>query len=173
MHDRIDLSMQALYDFYNIYAAELVFALVIVAALLLLWVIILQIRLGSLNRRYRAAMKGAEGTDMESLLTALNRTMTAHQQQISTLEKRSDATEKIVAAHAGNVGMVRFNPFNDTGGDQSFSIAWVDTHANGVVLSSLHNRTGTRVYAKPVTKGDSSHNLTEEERQAIKSATTN
>lgn len=165
--------MQPLYDFYNIYAAEITLTLAIVAAILLLWVLILQIRLGSLNRRYRAAMRGADGTDMESLLTALNRTMTAHQQRLSTLEQRSDRTEKTVAAHAGNVGVVRFNPFNDTGGDQSFSIAWVDTESNGVVLSSLHNRTGTRVYAKPVTKGDSSHNLTEEERQAIKSATAN
>ncbi len=165
--------MQPLYDFYSLYAAEITFALVIVAAVLLLWVLILQIRLGSLNRRYRAAMRGAEGTDMESLLTALNRTIMEHQQRLKTLEQRSDSTEKTVAAHAGNVGIVRFNPFNDTGGDQSFSIAWVDTHANGVVLSSLHNRTGTRVYAKRINQGDSTHNLTEEERQAIKSATAN
>lgn len=165
--------MQPLYDFYNIYAAEIVLTLMAVAILLLLWVIILQLRLGSLNRRYRAAMKGAEGTDMESLLTALNQTMSQHQQRLTALEQRCDTNEKTVAAHAGNVGVVRFNPFNDTGGDQSFSIAWVDTAANGVVLSSLHSRAGTRVYAKPITKGDSSHNLTEEERQAIKSATAN
>lgn len=165
------MPLQPLYDFYQIYAAEIVFTLAVVVILLLLWVITLQFRLGALNRRYRAAMRGADGTDLESLLTTLNQTITEHQQRLGVLEQRSDRTEQTVAAHAGNIGVVRFNPFNDTGGDQSFSIAWVDTQSNGVVLSSLHSRAGTRVYAKPIVKGDSSHNLTEEERKAIQSAT--
>jgi hypothetical protein len=69
------------------------------------------------------------------------------------------------------VGVVRFNPFKDLGGDQSFSIALLDGENNGVVVSSLHTREGNRVYAKPVELGKAvKHPLTEEEQEAIKKA---
>lgn len=68
------------------------------------------------------------------------------------------------------VGMVRFNPFHGdgSGGNQSFSLATLDESGNGVVISALHSRAGSAsVYAKPVSKGASTFELTEEERAAI------
>ena len=61
-------------------------------------------------------------------------------------------------------------PFSDTGGDQSFAIAMLDSLGNGVVLSSLHSRTDTRVFAKPVQGGRSKFQLSDEEQDAIKKA---
>ena len=66
--------------------------------------------------------------------------------------------------------MIRYNPFADTGGDQSFAIALLDSLGNGVVLSSLHSRTDTRVFAKPVQSGRSRYQLSDEEQDAIKKA---
>jgi hypothetical protein len=66
--------------------------------------------------------------------------------------------------------MVRFNPFEDTGSDQSFAIALLDDRRDGVVISSLHGRSNTRLFAKPVADGTSAHNLSEEEAQAIRIA---
>ena len=162
--------MLPLYDFYRVYAAEITFSLVIVAVILLLWVIALQIRLSLLNRRYRAAMRGVDGMDFEKSLAQFHASVQQHTHQLTNLETRSAGIEKTMSSLAGKVAMVRFNPFDDTGGDQSFTIAWLDGQENGVVLSSLHNRTGTRVYAKPIVKGTSPHNLTEEEVKAIKTA---
>lgn len=69
------------------------------------------------------------------------------------------------------LGIVRFNPYNDTGGNQSFAIALLSRLGDGVVLSSLHGRAGTRVYAKPVKAGQGvEFSLSEEERVAIKKA---
>ena len=65
------------------------------------------------------------------------------------------------------MGIVRFNPFRETGGAQSFALAIVDGHGNGVVLSSLHSRENTRVYAKALHNWESQHTLTDEEKQAI------
>ena len=65
------------------------------------------------------------------------------------------------------MGVVRFNPFRNTGGDQSFAWAVVDGYGNGVVLTSLHARENTRVFAKPVHGWESPYSLTEEEKQAI------
>jgi hypothetical protein len=65
------------------------------------------------------------------------------------------------------VGLVRFNPFGDTGGDQSFAIALTDAAGNGFVISSLHRRTESKVYAKPLQAWQSSYTLSDEEKQAI------
>ncbi len=73
-------------------------------------------------------------------------------------------------SHFKKIGFVRYNPFSGVGGDQSFSIALLDDHNNGVVLTSLFSREGNRVYAKIVEKGVSPHVLSDEEKQAIKKA---
>ena len=68
------------------------------------------------------------------------------------------------------ISLVRFNPFGDTGGDQSFSLAVLDAHDSGYVLTSIHGRQGTRVYVKPIDFGDSKYPLSDEERQALNQA---
>ncbi len=68
------------------------------------------------------------------------------------------------------VGIVRFNPFKETGGNQSFSIALLDGNKDGVVITSLYGREGNRVFAKPIKKGKSEYLLTEEEKRAIEQA---
>ena len=66
------------------------------------------------------------------------------------------------------VGLVRFNPFKNTGGDQSFSLAALDAQNNGFVFSSLHSRSGHRIYAKAIRSGKpEKHELSDEENQAI------
>ncbi len=68
------------------------------------------------------------------------------------------------------VGVVRFNPYHDTGGDYSFAVALLDAGGDGVLLTGLYHRDRCRVYAKPVRGWDSPHTLTGEERQAISQA---
>jgi hypothetical protein len=92
------------------------------------------------------------GTEMEGL-----------KNMYETLEVRSRSSLQ-------HVGIVRFNPFEDTGSDQSFAIALLDDRRDGIVLSSLHGRGQTRVFAKPVEGGESTHQLSGEEAQAIRIA---
>ncbi len=69
------------------------------------------------------------------------------------------------------IGLVRFNPFNNTGGDQSFILALIDDTNSGVVISGLHTRNGTRWYAKKVEEGKGvEHELSTDEIKAIKTA---
>jgi len=68
------------------------------------------------------------------------------------------------------VGIVRFNPFSEVGGDQSFSIALLDGRGNGVVITSLYTREGNRVYGKPIKAGQSEYLLSAEEKEAIERA---
>jgi len=69
------------------------------------------------------------------------------------------------------IGMVRFNPFKEIGGDQSFSIAVLDAHNNGFVITSHYGRESNRVYAKSIENGQSKYQLSKEETEAIRKAT--
>jgi len=77
------------------------------------------------------------------------------------------------ASHQFNVqkvGMIRFNPFSEIGGDQSFSVALLDGKDDGVVITSFYTREGNRVYGKPIKKGESQYALSKEEVKAIETA---
>lgn len=79
--------------------------------------------------------------------------------------------EKEGLLHIQKVGLLRFNPFKDTGGDQSFILALVDAQDTGVIISSLHTRSGARWYAKHVINGKGGeYALSAEEEQALKKA---
>lgn len=65
------------------------------------------------------------------------------------------------------VGVVRFDPFNEMGGKQSFAVALMDAENNGFVISSLFVQEGNRVYAKALKQGKSDYVLSKEELEAI------
>lgn len=77
--------------------------------------------------------------------------------------------ERLTAA-VQRVALIRYDAFEDVGGRLSFTCALLDEHGNGVVVTSINGRQDTRVYAKPVTRGTSDHNLSEEEVEAIREA---
>lgn len=94
----------------------------------------------------------------------------AHSDQTnSTLEAISDqlnlATQK--------VGIIRYNGNGDDGGNLSFSLALLDAHQSGIILTSLHGRQNNRIYAKVIINGASESTLSEEEKEALIQALTN
>jgi hypothetical protein len=130
-------------------------------------VVYLLVRQRRLLGQYRQLMTGTSGANLEVLLNehlAQTRGTAARVEAVDQLARR---LEKAAYFSLQHLGVVRYNPFHDTGGDQSFAIALVDGHGNGVVLSSLHARDVTRVYAKPLQKWESTYSLTDEEKKAI------
>lgn len=68
------------------------------------------------------------------------------------------------------VGIVRFNPYEDTGGDLSFALAISNNEGNGIVITSLHGRSNSRFYAKPLLNWTSAYALSTEEADAVRRA---
>ena len=68
------------------------------------------------------------------------------------------------------VGLIRFNPFNDGGGNFSFALALLDAHNTGVIITSMYGREQNRVYTKKIVEGECENQLTDEEIQAIELA---
>jgi len=86
------------------------------------------------------------------------------------LAARTAILERDLRQSLGRVGIVRYNPFEETGGNQSFALAVLDGSGDGFVLSSLHARAGTRVYAKAVKGGMAESALSDEENAALREA---
>ena len=155
---------------YQLYAIYLWAALIALFLILVIWVITLQVRMNRLISHYSRLIDGADGGTLED---ALNR----YVDRLDEATTRVDAVDHVCRVMEGQVrraiqrtGVVRFNPFADTGGDQSFAVALLDEHGSGLVLSSLFSRSSTRIFAKEVIDGKSTHVLTDEENQAIERA---
>lgn len=152
---------------FQIPGADLMVGVLIILFILLLGVIGLYLKLSKLEKQYRAAMEGIDGSDIEQMLADQRSMLYQQAEHIQFLQEQNDSLQEKVTRHAGYVGIVRFNPFQDMGGNQSFAAAWLDEDGTGMVLSSLYMRSGSRIYAKPVQNRQSSFTLTAEEQQAI------
>ena len=158
--------------------------LFLVIGLLIVWIITLELRLTRATHTLRRLFAGRSGIDLEQVMRDYIQRMDRSDQTMKALGTRLDQalgalggrTGQLEALAPGNVqhvGVVRYNPFPDKGGDQSFAVALLDDRADGVVFNGLHSRTDARVYAKPVVGGASTYPLTEEEKQAIQRAMNN
>ncbi|TSC74752.1 MAG: hypothetical protein G01um101433_1003 [Parcubacteria group bacterium Gr01-1014_33] len=107
--------------------------------------------------------KSGEG-DIQS--NVLERLMKA-EAKIEEMEPHLARVEKVSKVSIHKVGFLRFNPFQDTGGDNSFALALLDSENNGVLISSFYAREGTRVYAKQIIGGHTRHPLSAEEKKVL------
>ena len=139
----------------------------VLALLALGGVVLLLARQQRLLGQYQHLMTGTSGGNIEAMLHDHIARVRETEARVEAVDRLARRLEKAAYFSLQHMGMVRYNPFQDTGGDQSFAVALVDGHGNGVVLSSLHARDVTRVYAKPLQKWESTYSLTDEEKQAI------
>jgi hypothetical protein len=160
----------SLFSWLTLNAGVILLALTVVVLALVGAVIWLALRLRRAEARYRVLTEGTNGGNLESMLAdhvAQVRDATGRVVELDELTRR---LERASRSHLQRVGFLRFNPFRDAGGDQSFALALADQDGNGVAISSLHSRDVTRVYGKPLSGWESPYPLTDEEQQAIKKA---
>lgn len=123
----------------------------------------------SLRRKWNAVF-GVHTKNRTEALEDIAARLVKNEEAVSKLAPRVSALERIGTIAIQKVAFRRFNPFEHTGGDQSFVLALLDREHNGVVISSLYTREGVRVYAKEIFQGTPKHQLSEEEREALASA---
>lgn len=156
------MSMNGLPVFFNQYGIYLVGALLLMDVVFIVFAI-------SIHKRMKAIFRGGS-MDIEDAIRLLQARQSEFRILIDEHGRRIVSLEELVPKDLSTVGLVRFNPFADAGGDQSFALALLNRESSGVVISSLYGREMSRMYAKSVEKGASKHQLSEEERQAIEQA---
>jgi len=146
---------------------------------LLILVVILIVWNGVLSyffyKIWTSLQKVSTGGKKETIIDLLSRVLEHEKKLSQTLSETNKKVEGLIfdsQFYIQKIGLVRFNPFNNTGGDQSFILALIDAEESGVVISGLHTRNGTRWYAKKISNGHGvEHELSNDEIKAIKSAT--
>lgn len=140
-------------------------------AIIFVWLLILSFYFIKTSGRYSRVAKEAGGANLSRILESIAAKNNLQAKQIKelseSLAKMQTAQKTFFQKHA----LIRFNPFEDTGGDQSFVFSILDGVDNGVVVTSLHSRGGTRIYAKQVLGGKTAgQSFSKEEREAIEKA---
>lgn len=156
-----------MYLWLDLYAPYLALAALATAVAALGWGFHQQRQLRAVQTQYAALTFDTDGGSLEQVLAShLDNVRAATQQAAQALEI-ARSVERLSATHVQHIGLLRYNPFSHTGGDQSFVLALADHDGNGAIVNSLHAREGTRVYAKPLIGWESIYTLTEDEYEAI------
>lgn len=111
--------------------------------------------------------KNVKSGNLEDLLREHLKRINKNIKQTSQIEEELKKFKNFTKQHIQKVGFKRFNPFHETGGNQSFILALLDGKNNGVIVSSLHQRETTRVYAKLIEEGECKHKLSKEESRVL------
>lgn len=159
--------------FSSVSGAEwLLFALVFLTELFFFIALFLLWRRGSSQqKKLEIFFGGKEAKDLEAVLLQQKEDMKVFDKEIQELFEISNRLYRLGLQSIHKVEVIRFNPFKEVGSNQSFCVALMNGKDSGVVLSSIHTREGTRVYAKPVSAGtEAGHQFTDEEKAAITAA---
>ncbi|HTK44645.1 MAG TPA: DUF4446 family protein [Patescibacteria group bacterium] len=144
--------------------------LVIVVLALAVAVVGLIRRVRRLGARLEGLTRGSDDSSLEGVLGSHLERVNKVVSDVDGVATRTAVLERDMQGAVGRVGFVRFNPFEDTGGNQSFALAMLDGRGDGFVVSSLHARAVTRVYAKAIANGAAEAALSDEESEALKQA---
>jgi len=143
----------------------------LVIGFIIVWVGALSVAVWRAVSHYNSLTKGLINKGLGAVLENIIKDINIAKKDISYLKEYCDRIQKDGVLHIQKVGLLRFNPFKDTGGDQSFILALLDGTDTGVIISGLYSRSGTRWYAKKVRKGKAvEHELSSDEKEALRMA---
>lgn len=152
----------------------IVIVMAVIVIILLILVIALWKGLNKVEKRYKKLMRGVDNKNLEELIVSeLGKIDNAKQIAEQALDNATEVKKEMLEC-VQKVAIMRYKAFDDVGSDLSYSIALLDGHNDGVVLTGLYGRYDSTCYAKPVDKGISRYELSEEEKcvldEAIKKA---
>ena len=150
---------------------EIVLIIAVMLFLILtVWNIYLTLNLRQLKRRSKELFEGSNARDLEEIIYRQIKDSRKISEDIKELADKNKTTYDLALKSIHRVGVVRFNPFDEMGGNQSFAIALLNDSGDGVTISSLFGREGTRIYAKGIKNKESEYKLSDEEKEAINKA---
>jgi len=135
----------------------------------LLATVTLFFRFRKLKKSLSGILSGASGVDLEEIILKQEDRLDALDEEIRKLYGIAEQLYRLGQESIHKTELLRFNPFKETGGNQSFAVALMNGKNTGFVISSIHTREGTRVYAKPIENGAEvkEYPLSEEEKHVI------
>lgn len=157
-------------DFIKIYSAEIIVGLLLLSLILLVCVISLSVRFSRFVKNRNAKLDSGQVGDIVDYIKEQSDLLLNIQGKLRDISVKQDEQSITIDSCVQNVGLVRFNAFEDVGGEQSFAIALLDAKKNGAIISSLYGRQDSRCYIKGIRNGAGERTLSEEEKKALQAA---
>lgn len=158
-------------DVFINYSEYFLLGLMFLVLILVIASVTFLLQMKKMKRRLdRFLGSGSDKHDMERMLGDFLERTEAVDEKYSRVNHRIDSIDRQLGFCIQKTGMVRYNPFQDTGGDLSFALALLNEHNDGIVISSLYGRESSYVYGKTISEGRPSHSLSPEEEKALRIA---
>jgi len=141
-----------------------------ILAIVGIWLIVISFFVFRAYRFFRKLSLDVDKGDLIKFLEKVVEKEKTNYQSIAEIKEEIESIENGALSHIQKVGFVRFNPFEELGGDHSFSVALLNGKGTGIIITGLHTRERTRVYVKDVKLGKSEVDLSHEERKALRLA---
>lgn len=138
----------------------LVYILAGVIIILLIWIAILELRL-------KKFFAGTKAKNLEDVMIEISRQISELKNTQITINSHLITIDKRLNKSIRKIETIRFNPFTDGGSNQSFAISFINDEGDGVVMSSLYARDRMSIFAKPIVKGKSEFELSQEEKEVL------
>lgn len=162
--------MESLINILNEYSVYIMIGLGIITILLFIVTMVLLSSVNKLEKKYRRMMRGINNTNLEHVINSnidnIEKALKNSEDSLEQCKKISEEMKDCV----NKVAIMRYKAFEDVGSDLSFSIAILDSHNDGVILTGIYSRHDSTTYAKPIDKGISRYDLSEEEIHVLNEA---
>ncbi len=156
-----------MYSDWSVFAAGAV-------ATVFIWLLVLSYLVGRQNNFLKSLFPKSGERDIRQKFEEVLNQIEEFKLGSDEFKKKLNNFEKKGMSYIQRIELLRYNPYDDTGGDQSFTLALLDEEGSGIVLTSLHARSGTRIFAKPVSEGRASkYQFSEEEETIVRRALQN
>ena len=162
--------MREITEFIRAYDAYIILVILALGLILLINNVYLSRRLHRVVKRQNAKLDKARAGDIVDCLEEQSRSLSDIRSHVVSLDSENGRQNEALLRTISYVGIVRYDAFEDVGGEQSFSAALLDSNKDGIVISSLYGRHDSRLYAKAVSGGKGERELSEEEMRAVDEA---
>ncbi|MBN3348432.1 hypothetical protein CF050_16530 [Clostridium botulinum] len=165
--------MTNIIEFINVNSAFIIIGLTAIMILLFIILIITMISLKKLKEKYKKFMRGSNNKNIEELINDYLDKVDKAKEETEYVKEIYSTIDKRVKGCIQKVAIVRYRAFDDVGSDLSYSIAFLDNDNSGVILTSIFGRNESTTYAKPIDKGISRYDLSDEEKQVLENCINN
>lgn len=131
-----------------------------VVVIILLWILMIELR-------FKKFFAGTKARNLEEMIMLVGKKINELEETQAKIDKHLITVDNRLNKSIREIETVRFNPFVDAGGNQSFAISFMNDEGNGVIMSSLYARDRMSIFAKPIVNGKSEFELSSEEKEVL------